>query len=203
MSEHSVTGDSVNNRDQQKRETKQKILKAAKEEFVQNGFLETNTKTIADRAGIAHGTLFLHFPTKHALIEKVLEAVLISLDIQLEKMVSEEKGLEGLLSGYLDFIRDNESFFEVLAIELPHYPKDIRIKAYLNEASARNYFYNIIHRGVALGIYKKIDIKMSLTFLFGTINYYLSNKRNILKTGSIIEYKKEAIINTFISFIKA
>ncbi len=193
----------MNNRDQQKKETRQKILQAAKQEFVQNGFLETNTKTIADKAGVAHGTLFLHFPTKHALIENVLETVLVSLDIQLEKMVSEQKGLEGLLNGYLDFIRDNESFFEVLAIELPHYPKDIRIKAYLNEASARNYFYNIIQRGVALGIYKKIDVKMSLTFLFGTINYYLSNKRNILKNGSIIDYKKEAIINTFISFIKA
>jgi AcrR family transcriptional regulator len=192
----------VNDRTQQKRETKQRILKAAKEEFIRNGFLETNTKTIADKAGVAHGTLFLHFPTKHALIEKVLEAVLINLDIQLEKMVSEEKGLEGLLSGYLDFIRDNETFFEVLAIELPHYPKDIRIKAYLNEASARNYFYDIIRRGVALGIYKKIDIKMALTFLFGTINYYLSNKRNILKEGSIIERKKDAIIETFLSFIK-
>ncbi len=191
----------MNKRDLRKQETNKAIVDAAREEFVKNGFLETNTKTVADKAGVAHGTLFLHYKTKHALMEKVLEDQLISIDIQLEKILSENGDLESLLNGYLDFMHENEDFFEVIAREMPHYPKEIRIKAYLNEASARDYFYRSIQKGIQDGIYKDIDIKMTLTFLFGTINYFLHNKQSIIKSGSIIEYKKESIIETFMKFI--
>jgi len=191
----------MNKREQKKQETKKTILEAAKDEFIKNGFLNTNTKTIADKAGVAHGTLFLHFKTKNILMEKVLEDKFISINNQLEKILGTKGNIESLLLGYLNFLQKNESFFESLAKELPYYPPEIRIRIFLKEASARNYFYKCIQKGIADGIYKDIDIKMSLTFLFGTINYFLSNKQNIIKKGSIIAKKKESLIVTFIEFI--
>lgn len=191
----------MNKRDFKKQETNKAILAVARSEFIKNGFLDTNTKTIAEKAGIAHGTLFLHYKTKHLLMERVMEDQLISINNQLERILTDEGTLESLLSGYLDFMTEREDFFEVLAREMPFYPQDIRIKAYLKEASARNYFYRCIQKGIENGIYKNIDIKMALTFLFGTINYFLLNKNNMIKDGSIIEYKKESIIKTFMIFI--
>ena len=191
----------MNKREQKKQETRNAIFEAAKEEFINNGFLNTNTKTIADRAGVAHGTLFLHFNTKNNLIEKVFEEKFISVNNQLEKILGDKGDIESLLLGYLNFLQKNESFFEVLAKELPYYPQDIRVRVFLKEASARNYFYKCIQKGIADGIYKDVDIKMSLTFLFGTISYFLVNKQNIIKNGSIIGNKRDSIIVTFIKFI--
>ena len=44
--------------------TRDKILKAAQKLFARNGFDGTTTKELAEKAGIAEGTLFRHFTTK-------------------------------------------------------------------------------------------------------------------------------------------
>ena len=203
MSKYSVRYYSMNRRDIQKRLTRHRIIAAAKEEFIRNGFLSTNTKTIADKVGIAHGTLFLHFETKFALIEKVLESQLEEMDEQLSRALGTQNNLDSLLHAYLELIQKEESFYEVMAKELPYYPQDLRIRVFMKEASARDYFYDVMQKGIDEGVYKNIDIRMALTFLFGTIHYFLSNKQNIIKNGSIMAYKKHDIMDTFLNFIKA
>ncbi len=45
-----------------------KIIKAAIELFDQNGYAATSTKEIADKAGVAEGTIFRHYHTKKELM---------------------------------------------------------------------------------------------------------------------------------------
>lgn len=52
------------------RRNRDAILAAALEVFMEEG-LEVQTQVIAQRAGVATGTLFRHFPTKEALIDAV------------------------------------------------------------------------------------------------------------------------------------
>lgn len=49
--------------------TKNKILKSALNLFVEQGIDRTTTVEITKKAGIAEGTLFLHFETKQKLID--------------------------------------------------------------------------------------------------------------------------------------
>ncbi|RLC51390.1 MAG: TetR/AcrR family transcriptional regulator, partial [Candidatus Cloacimonadota bacterium] len=76
--------DFMNKRQLQKQKTREHILKIAKQEFVEKGFLNTTTNQIALQAGIAHGTLFLHFKNKDNLIVEILdkELELMSSGIQ-------------------------------------------------------------------------------------------------------------------------
>jgi len=55
-------------REQQKRETRRQILLAAKALFGEHGYQKTTTKQIAERAGVAAGTVFVHFPDKASLL---------------------------------------------------------------------------------------------------------------------------------------
>jgi AcrR family transcriptional regulator len=48
--------------------TRQRILDAARQLFVANGFAASTTRAIADAAGIAAGTLFNYFATKEAVL---------------------------------------------------------------------------------------------------------------------------------------
>lgn len=43
---------------------KTKIITAALQEFAANGYAASSTNTICKKAGVAKGTVFLHFPTK-------------------------------------------------------------------------------------------------------------------------------------------
>lgn len=56
-----------------KTETKDNIIKTATEMFSEKGFDHTKTKLIAQKCGIAEGTLFNYFPTKDDLLIAVFE----------------------------------------------------------------------------------------------------------------------------------
>lgn len=54
-------------RDRKKTESQQKMLGAAKELFIENGYSRTNMEEIADRAGFGVATLYNYFKTKEGV----------------------------------------------------------------------------------------------------------------------------------------
>lgn len=57
-------------RERQRLETRDRIYAAALEEFERVGFQRAQIETIVERAGVARGTFYFHFPTKdHVLLE--------------------------------------------------------------------------------------------------------------------------------------
>jgi AcrR family transcriptional regulator len=59
-------------RERNKQEKLERIREAARELFTKKGFAETTTREIAERAGVAAGTLFLYARTKEELLLLVL-----------------------------------------------------------------------------------------------------------------------------------
>lgn len=51
--------------------TRQKLLRAALELFTNEGFLASTTPLIAERAGVAEGTIYRHFTSKEHLLNEV------------------------------------------------------------------------------------------------------------------------------------
>lgn len=62
----------MNRRRAQKEDTRGQILEAARALLAKDGFEAMNTRAVAQRAGVAAGTVFLHFPDKVALVEALL-----------------------------------------------------------------------------------------------------------------------------------
>ncbi len=54
--------------------TRQRLLRAALELFTANGFRATTTPEIAERAGVAEGTIYRHFSGKEHLLNEVYRA---------------------------------------------------------------------------------------------------------------------------------
>ncbi|MDY6903650.1 MAG: TetR/AcrR family transcriptional regulator [Thermodesulfobacteriota bacterium] len=59
-------------RQQQKEETRILVLKTARDLFLEQGYEKTTIRTIAQKAGIATGTAFTHFPDKKSLLAATL-----------------------------------------------------------------------------------------------------------------------------------
>ena len=55
-------------RDEQKRRTRQRLLQVARQSFEQQGFAGTTMRSVADTAGVAVGTVFVHFEDKRDLL---------------------------------------------------------------------------------------------------------------------------------------
>jgi len=67
-----MTQDSPNRRSRQKEQTRELILAAAGRAFAAKGFEKTTIRAIARQAGVAVGTVFVHFPDKSALLAAAL-----------------------------------------------------------------------------------------------------------------------------------
>ena len=70
---------SPNRRTQMAEARRQAILAAAKDEFVAKGFAAARVEDIAKRAGVAKGTVYLHFPDKEQLFGEVISAHMVPI----------------------------------------------------------------------------------------------------------------------------
>ena len=57
-----------------KTDTRQALIDAALEVFLQRGFARATTREIAQTAGVAEGTIYRHFADKYALFHEVFLA---------------------------------------------------------------------------------------------------------------------------------
>jgi len=62
----------MNIRQQQKQLTRAHIRKVAKKLFVKNGYDAATIRQIAEAANVASGTIFVHFPSKQAILVDIL-----------------------------------------------------------------------------------------------------------------------------------
>lgn len=62
----------MNKRQRQKERTREAIREAAKAQFSTQGYEATTSRQIAQEAGVALGTLFVHFPSKQAILADIL-----------------------------------------------------------------------------------------------------------------------------------
>jgi len=65
-------------------ERRSAIVAAALDEFVARGFTATRLDDVAKRAGVAKGTIYLHFDDKEALFREIVTTMLVPLVATLE-----------------------------------------------------------------------------------------------------------------------
>lgn len=107
-----------------------RIINAAINAFSEKGFEATRTKEIAERAGIAEGTIFRYFPNKNAILERMVPLLIRVLMPKIGKpieIILEEYAdapvreiLNAILLDRIQMIRDNGRFIKSVLPELIH-----------------------------------------------------------------------------------
>jgi AcrR family transcriptional regulator len=67
------------NRSERAAERRAAIVEAAMEEFVARGYAATRLDDIARRAGVAKGTIYLHFNDKESMFEELIRTAIVPL----------------------------------------------------------------------------------------------------------------------------
>jgi AcrR family transcriptional regulator len=60
-------------------ERREAIIEAAMDEFIARGYAATRLDDVANRAGVAKGTIYLHFKDKEALFQELVRTALVPL----------------------------------------------------------------------------------------------------------------------------
>ena len=67
------------NRAERAAERRAAIIEAALDEFIARGFAATRLDDVAKRAGVAKGTIYLHFKDKESMFEELVRTVIVPL----------------------------------------------------------------------------------------------------------------------------
>lgn len=82
------------------------VLAAALDVFLQRGFEAARLDEVAQRAGVAKGTLYLYFPSKEALFEALITSLIASpFQAAGEAMLKQDVPAEVMLRGLLNFAK--------------------------------------------------------------------------------------------------
>jgi AcrR family transcriptional regulator len=126
-------------------ERQKAILKAALEVFSEHGFAATRLDDVAHRAGVAKGTLYLYFPDKETLFERMLQGVAAPALARLAALAADEsitfpRALDALLAFVQAEILNTprEKVIRLIISEGPHFPR-----------LAKFYYDEVISKGLA------------------------------------------------------
>jgi AcrR family transcriptional regulator len=135
---------SASNRAERAAERRQAIVEAALDEFIALGFTATRIDDVAKRAGVAKGTIYLHFKDKEALFEELVRTAIVPLLSRLTPVTppsgSVRDALEGFARAFIQEVANTKrgDIIRLILAEGPRFP-----------AIADFYYREVISRGLA------------------------------------------------------
>jgi AcrR family transcriptional regulator len=135
---------SPSNRAERAAERRAAIVDAAFDEFVARGFAATRIDDIAKRAGVAKGTIYLHFKDKESMFEELVRTAIVPLVARLAAPPSPGSTVRDAVERMAEtFIREVAStrrgdIIRLIVSEGPRFP-----------AIADFYYREVISRGLA------------------------------------------------------
>jgi AcrR family transcriptional regulator len=168
-------------REREKEERRQSILQAARETFFEEGFYRATVDSVAERAEVSKGTVYLYFDSKEALLAALLLEGLDTLLQTLEaacppdEPLAAEERLQRIGWAYLQFFHHEPQYFRLLvAMSRGRFRDTVTPELYQEvlEASMEglDYVVKAVEQGVAEGTFACCDARQAAAVLWATLN---------------------------------
>jgi AcrR family transcriptional regulator len=157
------------------------ILIVAEELFGEKGFDGTSVRDIAQQAGVNLAMISYYFGSKEKLLESLLEfragyAYGILEELNKDQSLSPWDKIDRLVDFYVDRILNNLRFHNIMYQESSTRSVEIRTKA--KDIKLRNLeqISKIITDGQQKGLFRQVDIPLTVGTIMGTISSYTLSK---------------------------
>lgn len=155
--------------------TRNLILDAARDLFVNKGYQYVSMREIAKVLKYSHGALYYHFKNKAELFYALVEEHFLMLDSKLDEIMEQEMDpkskLELILTGYIEFGLTHQSHYEIMFLT-----KDEEVKYFINQGPSKS--YEKFANSVQVLYHKKLsiqDIWLLFLALHGFVVHYLGH----------------------------
>lgn len=135
----------ASNRAERAAERRGAIIEAAMDEFIARGFAATRLDDVAKRAGVAKGTIYLHFKDKESMFEELIRTAIVPLVVRLGSTppppgASVRDMVEGFAGTFIQEVATTRrgDIVRLIVAEGPRFP-----------AVADFYYREVVSRGLA------------------------------------------------------
>jgi len=188
-----------------RKDTKEKILKAAEEVFAREGFAGARIQQISQKAGINQAMIYYYFSSKENLYQTVLGEAFFQLNRALSQAMTENLGfahkLRRFIELYFDLVSQNKNLLWIIQQELVNGAKHAQQLApqYIKPIYVMG--RNLVEQGIASGECRRLDIDSLLLTIFTLATFYFAASSYVsfardtdtLESGMIEKRKREVI----------
>jgi AcrR family transcriptional regulator len=185
----------------QKEATREHILETAMRVYAEQGF-SVPVGVIAEEAGLAHGSVFLHFPSKEDLLRSTLERFFKGLGEKMHELSGFSGDFEALLREFLAIIEEHEAFYKHLIMEIHTLPPDMKNMLISMRSVNARHFEIVAEREIRRGRIKKLPLHMMFNTWMGLVYYYLQNSEWFAPGQSVINRCKDELIDFYMALIR-
>jgi AcrR family transcriptional regulator len=161
----------VDGRSRRREDTRQRLFEAAVELIAEQGFSATTVDDIAERAGVAKGTVYYNFPSKTALFEDLLRHGVGLLTADFRAAVAGKPpgaAVSALVRAQLEYIRRYRSFAQLLLSVMWRTNREWQQTLKLLRDEAIGVIADVLQSGVDSGEFAAdLDVRLSSSALFG------------------------------------
>jgi AcrR family transcriptional regulator len=190
-------------RKEQKHATQRRLVEVGLDFFAARGFANSATADFAKAAGVSHGAVFLHFPTREALVLRVLDAFGDRLSAALREAMRGEASFEGALRAHLAVLRDYEPFYARLVQEGPLLPLKARSLLFILNASVSHRLKLAAEADAATGAMRKIAPHLLFNTWLALLHYYIANRDVFAPGQSVLAAKGDELVAHFLSLVRS
>ncbi len=189
-----------NKRQIQKETTRKLILQAAYKVYSNEGF-DAATNRIAKEAQIAHGSIFVHFPTVEDLKAGLLEQFGMDINKQLHELSENCDSLEDILYAHIEILMKHQGFYKRLISESSFLPEQARYVYVSIQSTVSFHLSKVIEKYQKEGKIKMLPIHFVFNSWLGLLHYYLSNEELFAPEGSVLNRYKEELAGNFLKLL--
>lgn len=156
------------------------IMRAAVGVFAERGYFASRMREIAERAGVADGTLYLYFRGKEDLLASLLEehaqAFLVRARRDALALADPGEKLRVVVERHLASLENDRALAHVFQIELRHTRRFLRRVARGQLADYLQLLQEIINEGIQLGSFRSdIPAEVAARAVFGAIDELITS----------------------------
>jgi len=142
---------------------RKEILATAAKVFARHGYGRTDVQKIADKLGVAKGTVYFYFNSKHALFLAVVERGIALLGETIGAAATSVHGpveqVKAVIRTYLQFYDEHRELVEILAQERSEFREHVESTYFRAYKKNIGRFEDVLREGIASGIFRRVDPK--------------------------------------------
>ncbi|MDR1954995.1 MAG: TetR/AcrR family transcriptional regulator [Candidatus Methanoplasma sp.] len=185
----------------QKAATREHIINTAAAVYAERGF-SVPTNVIAQEAGLAHGSIFVHFPTREGLLQNILDRFASELGEKLHGLSETEDDLKKFLYTHIEILTKYESFYKKMITDVSSLPRGAMTALIAIQSAASSHFGNVIENNAEKNEIKPIPLHILFNTWMALLHYYLLNSELFAPGRSVLNSRKDELVDSYMVLIK-
>jgi AcrR family transcriptional regulator len=160
----------------QREATRKQLLQAGLHVVAEHGFAGATTAAIAQATGKAHGTVFVHFANRDALVEALVAEIGDAMSQRLAHLPAETCGVAEVIDAHLLALAAHEPIYTRLLREATALPPSARARVFALQSAVGSRLRQAHARDVERGTARAMDPVALANVWIALTNHYLINR---------------------------